>query len=213
MRVATFYELTGILSLTFGILFSGADATLAFRNLGAFAQDTWHVLPRLTLTYGLRWDVDFAPSTTLPAGFQAVTGFNLNDLSQLALAPPGAPLFRTPYGNVAPRFGVAYQLSQSQNWGSVLRGGVGIFYDLADGEVGNLVGQFSYPFGALGYVFSPTFPLDPTSAAPPPITRPGSGAGTVLAFNPNIELPYTLEWNVAIEHGVGQGQALSVSYH
>jgi hypothetical protein len=199
-------------SLTFGILFSGADATLAFRNFGAFAQDTWHILPRLTLTYGLRWDVDFAPSTTLPAGFPAVTGFNLDDLSHLALAPSGAPLFRTPYGCVAPRLGVTYQLSQSQNWGSVLRGGVGIFYDLADGEVGNLIGQFSYPFGALGIVFSPTFPLDPASAAPPPITRPGSGAGTVLAFDPNITLPYTLEWNAAIEHGVGQGQALSVSY-
>jgi hypothetical protein len=89
---------------------------------------------------------------------------------------------------------------------------VGVFYDLADGEVGNLIGQFSYPFGALGFVFSPTFPLDPASAAPPPITRPGSGAGTVLAFDPNIKLPYTLEWNVAIEHGMGPGQALSVSY-
>ncbi len=196
----------------FTLLLSGADATLKFHNLGLFAQDTWHIVPRMTVTYGLRWDVDFAPSTNLPAGFQAVTGYNLNDLSELALAPRGTPVFSTPYGNVAPRVGIAFELSQSQNWGAVLRGGTGIFYDLADGEVGNLIGQFSYPFGATALLFGSPFPLDPVSAAPPAITPPGSGAGKVLAFDPNLKLPYTLEWNAALEQGLGQGQSLSISY-
>src|ERR1700677_3305997 len=47
--------------------------------LGVFAQDSWRVVPRLTLTYGLRWDVDFAPSSTSGPSLLAVTGFNLND--------------------------------------------------------------------------------------------------------------------------------------
>src|SRR5262249_2535830 len=80
------------------VLIASSPATLLFRNLGLFAQDTWHVAPRLTLTYGLRWDVDFAPSTLSGPGLPAVTGFDINDLSQLAIAPPGAPSYRTPYG-------------------------------------------------------------------------------------------------------------------
>src|SRR5262249_14874135 len=116
-----------------------SPAFLLFRNLGAFAQDTWRVAPRLTLTYGLRWDVDFAPSSLSGPSLPAVTGFNLNDLSQLAIAPAGTPPFATPYGNIAPRIGVAYQIRQNPNWQTVLRGGFGIFYDLANTQTGALV--------------------------------------------------------------------------
>src|SRR5260370_22390398 len=37
---------------------------LIFQNFSLFAQDTWRVRPRLTITYGLRWDVDFTPKTS-----------------------------------------------------------------------------------------------------------------------------------------------------
>jgi outer membrane receptor protein involved in Fe transport len=48
----------------FGFVFSNEAVSLAFRSLSAFMQDTWRVRPRLTLTYGLRWDLDAAPSST-----------------------------------------------------------------------------------------------------------------------------------------------------
>lgn len=187
-----------------------APARLSFRNLGAFAQDTWRIGPRVSLTYGLRWDVDFSPSNLSGPSFPAVTGFNLKDLSQLTVAPGGTPAFHTPYGNVAPRVGVAYQVSQSQNWGTVARGGFGVFYDLATQQTGNLINQFAYPFAAMTPASPGSFPA-PT-LQPPPISPPGSGSGTVLAFDPNLQLPYTLEWNVAVEQGLGQQQTLSASY-
>jgi hypothetical protein len=191
---------------------ANANSKFLFRNLGAFAQDTWRIAARLSLTYGGRWDVDFSPSTLSGPSFPAVTGFNFMDLSQLAVAPAGTPAFRTPYGNVAPRLGLAYQLSPDQNWGTVVRGGFGVFFDLATQQVGNLIGQGAYPFGASKNTFGGKFPLDPTAVAPPPITPPTSSSGIVVAFDPNLELPYSLEWNVAIEQGLGRQQTLSASY-
>ncbi len=201
-------------NLFFAAVFSLRDATFLFRNLGIFAQDTWRIIPRLTLTYGLRWDVDFAPSTRSGPNIAAVTGFNLNNLSNLALAPAGTPPFSTRYENIAPRVGVAYQLSKSQAWPSVLRGGFGVFYDLATSESGNLVGA-DYPFGALKQIFpGGTFPLSSTDAAPPAITpaQLASFGAIFTAHDPHLKLPYTLHWNVALEQGLGKQQTISASY-
>jgi hypothetical protein len=198
----------------FSILLSARGSTLLFRNLGLFAQDTWRVVPRLTVTYGLRWDVDVSPSALDGPALPAVTGFNLNNLSNLALAPAGAPPFKTTYGNVAPRIGLAYELTQNPSWTTVLRGGFGIFYDLATSEVGNNFFAFSYPYGGEAFAFGGTFPLDPAAAAPPPISPANlsSFSGRLNAFDPNLKLPYTLQWNVAVEQAIGKHQVLSASY-
>ena len=58
-----------------------------------------------------------------------------------------------------------------------------------------------------------TFPLSSADAAPPPIVPPNaSNGGTLFAIDPNLELPYTLQWNVAVEQALGKQQTLSVSY-
>jgi carboxypeptidase family protein/TonB-dependent receptor-like protein len=56
-------------SLQTGIAdFAGAGArdplSLAFNNLSLFGQDAWKATPHLTLTYGLRWEVSSAPTST-----------------------------------------------------------------------------------------------------------------------------------------------------
>jgi hypothetical protein len=198
-------------SLSFSDLVSARGSTLLFRNLGLFVQDTWLILPRLTLTYGLRWDVDFAPSSLEGPSLLGVTGYDINNPSALALAAAGTPPFKTQYGNLAPRFGFAYQLSQKPDRGTVLRGGFGTFYDLATSEVGNTL-TFSYPFGANAIFFGGSFPLNPAAAAPPPITPATLTSGTLYAFDPHLKLPDTLEWNVALEQGLGKQQTISASY-
>jgi hypothetical protein len=212
---------TGTASPAFAFVTAQRNSTLLFKNFGAFAQDTWHIVPRLTLTYGLRWDVDFAPSSLNGPSLLAVTGFNLSNLANLALAPAGTPPFQTTYGNVAPRIGVAYQLSESKSWQTVLRGGFGLFYDLATSETGNFL-QFGFPFGASKFCSPPsqppgcasslTYPFDSITAAPPPITPAQLSSSTLFAFNPHLKLPYTLEWNFAIEQALGKEETLSVSY-
>ncbi len=201
---------------------SSLGATFLFRNLGVFAQDTWRIIPRLTMTYGVRWDIDFVPSTLSGPKLPAVTGFNLDDLSGLALAPVGTPPFKTSYGNLAPRLGLAYQLSQAADWGTTIRGGFGLFYDLATQEVGNGLFPGNYPFGA--FTFCPfvgpgcpanvTFPLDPSVAAPPTISPDDLkfGLAILTALDPHLQLPYTLQWNGALEQALGKQQSISVSY-
>ena len=195
-------------TLLFGTVSSFRPSTLLFRNLGVFAQDTWRLVPHLTITYGLRWDVDFVPSSIGGPGLLAVTNFN--ELSSLSLAPAGTPPYSTTYRNVAPRIGVAYSLPSSEDRQTALRGGFGVFYDLATSETGNSISS-SYPFGAFT-VASGQFPLDATTATPPPITPASLASTTLYAFDPHLKLPYTLQWNMAVEQTLGGLQTLTASY-
>jgi hypothetical protein len=214
-----FFDFPSAVSGTLGVgsVSAALHETLLLRNLGLFGQDTWRLSPRLTLTYGLRWDVDFAPKTTNGPNFAAVTNFG--NLSQLALAPPGTPPYNTKFGNLAPRVGVAYQLSQKPGAETVVRGGWGVFYDLATQQLGSVLSPFSYPFGATSTVFGPpvggtaTYPLSSADAAPPPISvaQLASG-GTLTALDPKLKLPYTMQWNVAIQRSLGATQSISATY-
>lgn len=209
-----FNDMNGAVSnnLSQASIFSGINATLLFRNLSLFAQDTWRIVPRLTLTYGVRWDTDFAPTTLHGPPLPAATGFNLNDLSMLALAPPGTPVFNTQYGNFAPRIGGAFLLNTKNNWATVLRGGFGVFYDLVTGDTGNLFVPNNYPLGAGKNYSGGSLPLTPAQIMPPPIIPPDSSQGALNAYDPHLPAPYTLQWNIADEQGLGSHQTLSATY-
>lgn len=195
-------------TLSFAEVFSSSRVPLVLQNLGVFAQDTWRARPRLTVTYGLRWDVDFNPRTS--SGPSLPAPVNFNNLATLGIAPPGTPVFNTQYSNIAPRIGVAYQLFQKHGWESVFRGGWGLFYDLATTNLQVDAGSF-YPFGSTNVVFG-QYPLDPTSATggePAPIT---SINASLLAMDPHLKAPYTNEWNLSFEQSIGPSQSLSATY-
>jgi hypothetical protein len=195
------------------IAVASQGATLLFRNLSLFAQDSWRASNRLNLTYGLRWDTDFAPVSVSGPSLVSATGFNPSDLSNIALAPSGTPPFHTNFRNFAPRFGAAYQIAQQPNWALVARGGFGVFYDLATSETANII-MARYPFeGSQNTQLGGTFPLGASASAAPPIAPPSSTSpGDGLFFNPNLKSPYTLEWNVALEQALGRQQSLSITY-
>lgn len=193
------------------VIYSTRPLSLRLKNLGVFAQDTWRIDPRLTLTYGLRWDVDFAPNST-PA-FAALRNFDINNISAVGIAPLGTPAYQTEYQNVAPRVGVAYQLSQRPGHETVFRSGFGIFSDLITQQVGNLLSFAQYPFGAAALTLGGSYPLSSQQLAPPPISTSNIPVyGLSGAFDPNLKLPYALEWNVALEQALGASQSVSASY-
>jgi hypothetical protein len=207
IQSAYFFDLAAAQSgqTAFAIVESQGRVPLILQNLGLFAQDTWRVGPRLTVTYGLRWDVDFAPKTSSGPSLPAV--LNSNDPSTLALAPPGTPVFSTKYGNLAPRLGVAYQILQKAGWERVLRGGWGIFYDLPTAQLG--VASDTYPFGATSVAYGAPFPLDAATAAPPVISAANPN---IYGVDPELKSPYTQEWNLALQQSLGAAQSLSISY-
>jgi len=183
------------------------DSLLA-RNLSLYAQDTWKMKPRFTVTYGLRWDIN-PPLKGKNLANQPFTVTGLNNPATIALAPRGTPLYDTTYGNLAPRVGVAYQLSSAPKWGSVLRGGFGIFYDLGQGSLGGVSSYFPYQAG--NFFAGVPFPLSSQNATPPVITT-SPPVSTILVADPHLKLPRTYQWNLALEQSIGRSQSLSLTY-
>ena len=181
---------------------------LLSQNFSFYGQDTWKVAPRLTVTYGLRWDINPPLKGKNPASDPfAVVG--QNNPATIALAPRGTPLYDTTYGNVAPRAGIVYQLRQAPNWAAVLRAGFGMFYDLGQGTLGGASGSF--PFSASKSFSMVPFPLSPQNAAPPVITT-NPPTQNIIVADPHLKLPRTYQWNVALEQSLGTGQSLSLTY-
>ena len=189
---------------------------ITFQNLGAYAQDTWKLTPGFTLTYGIRWDVDFVPTLQNRQNFLAIT--NVSTPDAIAIAPAGAPLFHTGFSNFAPRIGASYLLFGRGGRETILRGGFGLFYDLATQQVGDLFsGAPSFPFGATKFctAFSITcqltgFPLSPSVTQLPPVAF--SNASIIAGVDPDLHLPRIWQWNVALEQALGDNQSISASY-
>jgi hypothetical protein len=176
-------------------------------NYSMFAQDTWKSTGRLTLTYGLRWEINPAPesaSSGLP--LYAVQGvFDSNPLALVREAP-----WRTQFGNFAPRFGAAWQVTPK----TVVRGGFGLFYDLGYGNVGDASTSYPYLRDEFNHLPSPV-PFDLSNPLLQPIpfsTTVTANQGGLFSIDPTLQLPLTIQWNGAIEWELGKNQRLTATY-
>jgi hypothetical protein len=176
-------------------------------NFSIYGQDTWSPRSRLTLTYGVRWEVNPAPH--LADSDEALT-LTSADPAAMAFAPPGTPMYRTTYDNVAPRLGAAYRFDEGSGRETVVRGGWGLFFDLASPAVINNLSQ-TFPFTARRSFNNAAFPTDPALLVPPTVA-PGAPADFLVAADPNLQLPYTREWNVAVDRALGASSSVSLSY-
>jgi hypothetical protein len=114
----------------------------SFKNIpiGAFWQDSWRVNPRVTLNYGLRYDVEIPPKFKPPQGL-ALPAYKLLGLQKG---------IQTDTNNIQPRIGLAWDPSGTGK--TVVRASYGIFYDhpllglyfLGDASDGSSSGQLAF---------------------------------------------------------------------
>ena len=176
------------------------------KNLGLFVQDEWHVLPRLNLSLGLRWDLDPPPSVS-GAQTTTYTG-NINDPSSLGLSQPGAPLYKTTYTDFAPRIGVAVVIHNATGHELVFRGGGGLFYDAIDLN-GTYGGGTNLGAASQG-IYTQAFPLTANQILLPVTVTPPYAFNNYPANN--MVPPYSVQWNASLEQALGQKQSVTMGY-
>ncbi len=178
-----------------------------YKNFSAFAQDEWRVSQRLSLSLGLRWEVNPPPSVTQGLMPYTIQGTGPDNW---AVAPQGTPLWHTTWYNFAPRLGLAYLFHKASGRETVVRGGGGVFFDTGQ-NLGSL--GFQGPgFMGLGFSSDP-FPANAATQVPALVNPPVAPyCCPVFGFAPHLQLPYTLQWNASVEQALGKSQALTVSY-
>jgi hypothetical protein len=185
------------------IVARSADVQLLFSNWSLFGQDTWKATRTLTITYGLRWEYNAAPSS--PNGTLPFTVTQVNNFATMTLDPPGTPLWHPQKNDFAPRLGVAWQPFPNL----VMRAGAGIFYDLGYSAVADGTGAF--PFAQQKIIPNTSFPLSDANAAAPPLTTTPPVA-YLAVVDPNHVLPRTYEWNAAVERTLRKADVVTLTY-
>ncbi len=186
------------------------NLTLPVYNLSFFAQDDWHITDRLTINYGVRWEYN-PPVSDGNGGPLALTG-NSSNFTSLQPAPSGTPLYKTVHTAFAPRLGFAYQLQNRQGFATVLRLGAGIFYDTGQAASAASTASNNYP-----YVITATLKSVPYSQLSFQSLQQSAAAQklpqtTLYAVDPNLTLPYTGEWNVALEQQLFGNATVGATY-
>jgi hypothetical protein len=171
----------------------------------SYAQDTWKVSRKFTLTFGLRWEVD--PSPRLSAGEANVLGglSNLSDVSAAYVLPAGKPIYPTSWSNIAPRLGFGWQIFETPIGNTVLRAGGGRFYDLGQAGFEDALVTPGSTFGV--QPLTPGLPIPGSGGGTPTLVSPLGGIAAAAGYN----IPATYEWNVTLEQSIGQ-QTFSAGY-
>jgi Carboxypeptidase regulatory-like domain len=114
---------------------SSTNAQERQKRLFWYGQDSWHATPKLTLTYGLRWEWVF-PETVNAIGNGAELDVNTGQMDVFGVGLVSNHGYQSMnWHNFAPRLSVAYQITPK----TVIRAGYGWSYSL--GTFGSTFGH------------------------------------------------------------------------
>jgi hypothetical protein len=210
------------------------------KYIGLFAQDSWRIRKNLTLNYGLRWDrvepwyEKYNQIATFAPGRQSVV-FPGAPAGILFPTDPGVPRTLAPAGKLdfAPRIGLAYSPGSGK---TSIRASYGLFYTAiealtigvmsANAPYGTTYTSSAPPLFATPFITAANgqnvgqyfpvqlAPLNATAGHPDAAVdwsqfEPINGMPTYPSSN---KIPYTAEYMLSIQRGLGNNTVLSVSY-
>ena len=219
---------------------SGEGVTLwnqgqRLKQYNFFVQDEWKARRNITLSYGLRWEINAPPTE---AGDRVYVPNRAVDGSQGPVTFVHADRWYQNFNwtALAPRFGVTW----SPDSKTVFRTGYGIAFDPLNsfqvtsvaasvpGQTFRCSSQFSGTNGALvttpGCQSVPDVRLGsgfPNEIAPPtvkpssfltPPAQVATNAPPIRVFDPNMKLPTVHMWNFTVQREIGAGYVVSGAY-
>lgn len=191
-----------------------------------FAQDTWRVSSKLTVNFGLRWEI-YRPQTVNGAGKGGYVDLGTGEVLVAGTQGVGLNLnVKSRWTDLGPRLGIAYQLDPK----TVIRSGYGRGYDL--GIFGSIFGhnvtqnlpvlgsQNLVPANNYDTVFTlaqgpPTFSPATTLSSQPkgPNGYPLLPNGiTPLVISKDMRLPTVDAWNFTVQRQLTGSVTLEAAY-
>ena len=210
-----------------------------YTDFAGFLQDDIKVNTRLTINAGLRYEIFGAPTeihgrltnfnaniatgdvppTGTFSGFTVPSNFQ-GEIPGGVVKTSYAGFWKTPYGNVSPRLGFAWQITSKPV--VVLRGGYGVYFDQ---HAGNLAEQTltQPPFATLQIVSgapngpatlqSPFVPLVlPKSSYPIFMQRTTTSVPFIEGTDPNVLDGRTQEYNLNLQYAPGGDYLVEIGY-
>ncbi len=204
---------------------SVVDASEDQKRFGFYGQDTWRINSRLTLNYGLRWEIYF-PQTVTGAGGFLVPNLSNHDPSMTYFnGPPSTNTAGGVSGNLtnfAPRLGIAYLINSN----SVIRAGYGRSFDAGyAGDIfgiaatqnppvtvdQNVEGGFNLATGPPPFMFPASSHFSLLDLATLNAGSPASGA-TLYALPAKVRIPTVDSWNLTFQHELSPNLYFELGY-
>nr|HQU85281.1 hypothetical protein [Pyrinomonadaceae bacterium] len=203
-------------SVAFGI----ADRVSFYKNpnvstkavsISSYIQDNWKINARFNLIYGVRWEINPAPSTADKDSLltlETAPDLTQNDQTSLRLAANGTPYYKTDFRNFAPRIGAAFRVFEKDDKELTLRGGIGTFYDLGQSQFYEIASPYQHSnFLAENLIL-------PISNVPESVFLTANDPNrrlAVVSAAPDYQLPRTYFWNATAQLRIGN-EMFSAAY-
>jgi hypothetical protein len=174
-----------------------------WRN-GFFINDVWQPTPKMTLSLGLRYELNTVAQTY--TGFASMLNAEQTQIIPATFPSPGFRFHEPNHSDLAPRIGATYRLTDN----TIVRAGWGIYYN--PNQMNTFTFLTNNPPLAAQFTFN-NDPTNPTLSLAQPFGVVGPG-GPPNVITPNRDLPnsWKNQWSFDVQRELFAGTALDVQY-